>query len=409
MKKLLQINSVVNTGSTGRIAEEIGLLASSHGWKTFIAYGRHGNPSKSSLIKIGNKIDNFYHLLITRIFDRHGFGSRKATKSLIRKIDEINPDIIHLHNIHGYYLNIEILFEYLELKGIPVVWTLHDCWAFTGHCVHFEQIGCSKWKNSCSKCPLTKSYPKSLLFDNSKINYQKKRKLFNSSKKNITIVSVSYWLQNLVESSFLKKNKTKTIHNGIDLSIFNCKDDNQQFKDKLNLQNKFLILGVASVWDISKGFFDFIDLSKVISEDELIILVGLSKNQISILPNNIIGIEKTESTEQLAEFYSGSNVFVNLTYADTFPTTNLEALACGTPVITYNTGGSPEAISKETGYVVKQGDKAEVLKCIRKIKEVKKENFIIPCRERAETFFNKNQKYNEYLDLYNNLINDNIK
>ena len=407
MKKLLQINSVVNTGSTGRIAEEIGLIASSHGWESYIAYGRYGNPSSSNTIKIGNILDTYWHVFQTKLFDRHGLASKRSTKTLVETIDRINPDIIHLHNIHGYYLNINILFEYLELKGIPVVWTLHDCWSFTGHCTYFDIVKCEKWKTECNNCPQKREYPSSIVIDNSQENFYIKKILFNSLK-NLNLVPVSNWLNDLITESFLNKVPTKVIHNGLDLKKYIFKSTESVIK-KYRIEDNFIILGVANIWSKRKGLTDFLDLSKELEENDLIILVGLTDDQIQILPKNIIGIKKTESIEELCEFYSVANVFVNPTYEDNFPTTNIESLACGTPVITYNTGGSPEAISKETGYVVKQGDKAEVLKCIRKIKEVKKENFIIPCRERAETFFNKNQKYNEYLDLYNNLINDNIK
>lgn len=403
MKKLLQINSVINTGSTGRIAEEIGKLAASRGWESHIAYGRYGNPSSSNLMKVGSISDTYWHVFKTRVFDMHGFGSKQATINLVNKIENINPDIIHLHNIHGYYIHIKILFEYLAINSIPVVWTLHDCWSFTGHCVHFESIGCDKWKELCSNCPQLGSYPKSILFDNSQFNYEQKKILFNSLT-NLTIVPVSYWLKNLVESSFLKNNSLQTIQNGIDLSIFKPKS-NKNFENQYHIiKNKFVILGVANIWAGSKGYKDFLELSNIIDNKTLIILVGLTQKQIKHLPSNILGIEKTENIEQLALFYSIANVFLNLTYEDTFPTTNLEALGCGTPIITYNTGGSPEAISIDTGFVVEQGNIKDLLRCIQQVQKQSKEHFTEACRARAKNYFNKNKKFNEYLDLYNELL-----
>uniref|UniRef100_UPI00123CFCFE glycosyltransferase n=1 Tax=Arenibacter lacus TaxID=2608629 RepID=UPI00123CFCFE len=348
---------------------------------------------------IGSKLSNYRHVLLTRLCDKHGYGSNSATKDLIKIIERINPDIIHLHNIHGYYINITTLFNYLSSKSFPVVWTLHDCWAFTGHCVHFESVGCNKWETLCENCPQTKQYPKSYYIDNSKNNYLDKKKLFNSVN-NLTIVPVSYWLQNLLTQSFLKNNPIQTIQNGIDLSIFINKNL-QSFRENYNIQDKYIFLGVASVWGSGKGYVDFLKLAQKLEPDEVIVLVGLTKKQMFDLPVGVIGIEKTQNKEQLAEIYATSNIFLNLTYADTFPTTNLEALACGTPIITYNTGGSPEAISEDTGFVVPPGDIVAVRKCLNKLKKHTKSHYAAVCRERALKFFDKNVKYESYYHLYN--------
>lgn len=403
MKKLLQINSVVNTGSTGRIAEEIGALATAHGWESHIAYGRYGNPSTSNSIKIGGVLDTYWHVLQTKLFDKHGMASKRATKKFVKKIEQINPDIIHLHNIHGYYINIKILFDYLALKSIPVVWTLHDCWSFTGHCSYFDMAKCDKWKTECNKCPQKNGYPSSLFADRSKENFYLKKELFNSLT-NLKLVPVSEWLNALVNNSFLNKVPTRVIHNGLDLEKFSNKST-KTVLERYGLKDNFVILGVANIWNRRKGFSDFIELSKNLDANERIVLVGLNDKQLKSLPKNIIGIKKTESIDELCEFYSVADVFVNLTYEDNFPTTNIEALACGTPVITYKTGGSPEAISEKSGFVVDQGSIELVLKYTRRIKEQKKENYAKSCRERAEEFFDKNSKYNEYLDLYNELLN----
>ncbi|GGW51680.1 glycosyltransferase [Arenibacter certesii] len=398
MNKLLQINSVVNTGSTGRIAEDIGDYVMSMGWKSYIAYGRYGNKSNSHLIKFGSKYSNYWHAVLTRLFDKHGFGSKKATKRLIHQIEKINPDIIHLHNLHGYYINIQILFDYLATKSTPIVWTLHDCWSFTGHCVHFDNIQCYKWQKLCSRCPQKNTYPKTILYDNSKINYKAKKALFNSVK-NLTIVPVSYWLQSLVEKSFLKENKIKTIHNGVDTAIFNKTKDNSVI-DHYNLQDKFIILGVANIWSKGKGLNDFIRLSKSIEENEIIVLIGLNHNQINMLPKHILGIKQTESLNELRDFYCAADVFVNPSYQDSFGMVNIEALSCGTPVITYHTGGCPETISEETGYVVEQGNIDELLSSIRMVKNLTKDQFSNACRKRAQQEFEKNLKYKEYFELY---------
>lgn len=402
MKILLQINVVVNSGSTGRIAEEIGQMAIENGWQSCIAYGRNERPSKSKLIKIGTDLDAKLHGLKTRILDLHGFGSKTATKKLVQQIKEINPSVIHLHNLHGYFVNIEILFNYLSQANIPVVWTLHDCWSFTGHCTHFEYVGCKKWKTQCFSCPQMREYPKSIFRDNSEMNYLQKKKLFNSVE-NLTIIPVSDWLKNLVQMSFLSSLIGPVIKNGINIEIFNLKRT-EKLREELGIKDMFVIIGVANVWTQRKGINDFIQLSKTITNDCRIVLIGLRKDQLLKIPSNIIGLAKTENVEQLAEYYSMADLFLNPTYEDNFPTTNLEALACGTPILTYNTGGSVEAVSPETGFVVDQGDIVAIHKVIEIVKERKKSSFSKACRERAINFFNKENSYKKYFELYEKIL-----
>lgn len=407
MKTLLQINSVINTGSTGRIAEEIGQKAIAAGWKSYIAYGRESNrPSQSLKIRIGDDWDIRLHGLHTRLFDNHSLGlsSRGATKKLISQIEEIKPDIIHLHNLHGYYLNIELLFNYLATKDIPIVWTLHDCWSFTGNCTYFSFVGCDKWKTECHSCPQTKTYPASLILDRSRKNFLEKCALFNSVN-NLTLVPVSNWLKNYIKESFLSKHNVKTIHNGIGLENFKPSSDNGAIRHKYGLnRDDIIILGVASPWAKRKGFADFIELSSMIDSNTKIILVGLSDKKLKELPPNIIGIKRTDSVEELAELYSMSNLFCNLTYEDNYPTTNLEAIACGTPTLTYRTGGSVESVTNETGFIVDQGDLKGVLKAIERVRQKGKSHYTPLCRLRADEYFNKDDRYQEYLELYEELI-----
>ena len=403
MYKLLQINSVANAGSTGRIAEDIGNLTIENGWNSFIAYGRNANPSKSSLIRIGTNWDVYKHVLKTRLLDQHGFGSINATLKFIGQIEQIKPDIIHLHNIHGYYLNIELLFRYLKTKSIPVVWTLHDCWPFTGHCSYFSYIGCEKWKTECNNCPQIHEYPGSFFIDRSKPNFRNKKEIFTSIK-NITLVPVSKWLGDLANQSFLGGSPILVINNGVDLQTFEPKNTSD-LKNKIGVSKKFIILGVAHIWTERKGLADFIKLSTYLKDDEVIILIGLKKNVIEKLPFNVIGFEKTESVKELAEFYSLADVFINPTHEDNFPTTNLESLACATPVITYKTGGSPEAIDNNTGFVVEQGDLQGVYQSIQTIKVKGKSSYSVACRDRAVRLFNKNDRYMDYLKLYESLLN----
>jgi len=307
-----------------------------------------------------------------------------------------------LHNIHGYYLHVGILFKYLKNKTIPVVWTLHDCWPFTGHCAHFEWVSCEKWKTECNNCPLTHIYPSSWYIDNSKKNFYEKKSLFQGLE-NLTIVTPSLWLKGLVKQSFLKDYPVKVINNGIDLERFKPVET-EIVKDKYSLTGYKIVLGVASVWDRIKGLDHFKQLSKLLYEDVRIVLVGLNKKQIQSLPQNIIGVERTESVEELTALYSCADVFVNPTLVDNFPTTNLEALACGTPVVTYDTGGSPEAVDEETGIVVEQGDIGKLLTAVNKILNHGKEQYKSNCRKRAVQKYDKIERYQDYLKLYESIL-----
>ena len=399
---ILQINTSVNSGSTGRIAEDIGKLLLSKNYQSFIAASKPKRPSESKIIWIGNYLDKIMHGIYTRLFDRHGYGSVNATKSLIKHIEIIKPDAIGLHNLHGYYLNIDILFEYLIQTQIPGLWTLFDCWAFTGHCSYFDDIDCKKWETACFSCPKKNKYPASLFLDNSKLNYFGKKTLF-TKPANIQLIVHSQWLKSLVEKSFLNDFPIHHIASGIDLNVFRPLI-NIAIKEKFILQNKQVILGVANIWDTRKGLSDFIKLYDYLSNNQKIVLVGLSERQIKKLPHGIIGIPRTESIIQLAELYSAADVFVNPTWQDNFPTTNLEALACGTPVITYNTGGSPEAIDETTGIVVEKGNIDALHQAINEVLGKGKAYYSNNCRYRAVSLFNKDIKYVAYLDLYETML-----
>ena len=403
MKKVLQINATANSGSTGRIAEEIGMLAQQSGYESYIAYGRKNYNSHLNVIKIGTGVDVKLHWLVSRLFDNHGFASKSATKEFVDKLRQIKPDIIHLHNIHGYYLHVACLFDYLKQAGVPIVWTLHDCWPLTGHCSHFDFVNCDKWKISCCQCPNRKGYPASLFLDRSKENFLKKRRLF-TSVPNITFVTPSHWLERIVHQSFFSSYPVKVIRNGVNLEVFKPKTDTN-VRTKYGLEpGKRIILGVASTWNKRKGLSDFVRLGDLLANDEQIVLVGLNKEQIKTLPRSIKGVCRTENVEELASLYSIADVFVNPTWVDNFPTTNIEALACGPPVVTYNTGGSPEAVSPDTGIVVNKGDVTALYQAVSKILNGGKERYSVSCRQRAEALFDKNERFQDYIELYNSLV-----
>ncbi len=397
--KVLQINSVCGVGSTGRIATDIHNTLLAEGHESYIAYGRD-EPKYIDVkytLKIGDRLDSYYHVARTRVFDEHGLGAISATVKFIDAIIKLNPDVIHLHNIHGYYLNYPLLFEFFKKVQIKIIWTLHDCWPFTGHCAYYDYVKCEKWKTECQQCPQKNEYPKSFFFDNSKQNYKLKKEMFLGIN-DLTIVTPSEWLKDEVKKSFLKGYKLKVVHNGVDINVFSptCSD----FRKSNGLVNKFIILGVASPWSRRKGYKYFFELASELNDDEVIIMVGLNKAQIKQLPSNIIGIERTGSVTELAEIYSSVDVFLNPTLEDNFPTTNLESLACGVPVITFKTGGSPEAIDKTTGLIAPTKSTEALMFCINEVKSKGKKYYNLACEDRASQLFDKNKQFKKYISIY---------
>lgn len=359
-------------------------------YDSYVVWGRGRAAQNEHEIAILDEFGVKLHGIYTRITDKTGFASKKVTRELINKLQQIEPDIIHLHNIHGYYLNIELLFNYIRNNNIKVVWTLHDCWAFTGHCAYFDMVGCEKWKTGCHDCEQKKTYPSSLIKDNSYWNWEKKRSLFTNL--NITLVTPCKWLKNIVKQSFLKEYPVEVIYNGIDLNTFH--PEKTDFEEKYNLQGKYVILGVASEWTERKGLKDFLKLEEMLDRIKYkIVLVGLTQKQIKELPDSIVGIERTQNVQELVGIYTRANVFFNPTYEDNFPTTNLEAIACGTPVITYNTGGSPETISEKTGVIFEKGDLKSVFQWI-----LSNSSFVVDGKLVAD---GKDEMILKYLQLYN--------
>lgn len=399
--KVLQINSVCGVGSTGRIAKDIHDVLIERGHESVIAYGRGSAIGCENTIKIGGKLNNYFHLVKTRLLDRHGFASRSATEVFLKQVEKLNPDIIHLHNIHGYYINIELLFKYIKHANKPVVWTLHDCWSITGHCAFFDYANCNRWKKQCFDCPQKKQYPASIVMDNSKGNYLRKKEVF-SRVNNLTFVTPSAWLSDIVQQSYLRAYSAKVIPNGIDLDCF--KPMQSDFRREHNIDNKFMVLGVASVWDRRKGLKYFNQLAKELGEEMVVVLVGISDKQKKDLADGIIGITRTDNVQQLAEIYSAADVFVNPTLEDNFPTTNIEALACGTPVVTFDTGGSPESIDEQCGLVVEKGSTDGLINAINIVKKNGKAHYSKHCRDRAEKRYNKDDRFNDYISLYDRMM-----
>lgn len=403
-KKLLQIDSCLNVGSTGRITESIAKLAQQYGWECYIVHGARyvKHPSCMTDIQSVSVVGEYMHYAESLLFDNHGLSSRRATERVVEEIKRIKPDVIQLHCVHGYYLNYKILFEYLNSTSISVVWTFHDCWAFTGHCAHFVTAGCDKWKIGCFDCPLKGDYPKSFV-DCSVRNYNMKCLLFKNNT-NLQIVTVSKWLECVTKESFFRDKEIQTIYNGIDINTFRPKE-NSSLRNRLHLQGKHIIIAAATSWTNQKGFDDYIQLSGLLPNDIILILIGLNDSQIHSLPSSIIGLKRTDSADELAEFYSLADIVLNLSYAETFGLTTVEGMACGTPGIVYNITASPELITSETGIVVEPGDIKGVAKAIEVILENGKDYYSKNCRKRAVEVFNKEDRFMEYIHLYESLLN----
>ena len=360
--KILMINVVCGIRSTGRICTDLANALEEQGHQVKIAYGREEVPEQYQkyAVRIGNDFDVKLHGLIARTFDAAGFGSKTATKKFIKWVREYDPDVIHLHNIHGYYINIEVLFDYLRTCGKKIIWTLHDCWAFTGHSAYCDVAECGKWKNGCGHCPNMKIYPRSYI-DRSRYNWKKKQTIMKGIP-NLIIVTPSNWLAGLVKESFLSEYRVEVIHNGIDTSQFHpMKND---FREVYGIGDKFMLLGVATSWDNMKGLADFIQLSEKLDDSYQVVLVGVTADQKTKLPKSIIAIERTNSVRELAYIYSAADLFLNLSYCENYPTVNLEAMACNTPVLTYKTGGSPESAEGHNGIVIERGDLSAVISAL---------------------------------------------
>ena len=396
--KILMINEECGTGSTGRICTDIAAALESDGNDVKIAFGRNADivPAKYNkyAVRIGNDIDLKIHGLITRAFDETGFGSIRATRRFIQWIYQFNPDIIHLHNLHGYYINIDLLFSCLKQLNKPVVWTLHDVWPFTGHSAYCDAVGCSKWKNGCENCPQMKVYPKSYV-DRSKRNWERKRNIF-CGVTNLTIVTPSKWLAELVEDSFLNEYPVKVINNGIDTGKFH--KVNTHLRSDLRLQRKKILLSVATVWNDLKGLSDFERLADLLGENYKIILVGgMTNSQEKELPESILHIRRTQDVNEMVELYNTADIYLNLTYCDTYPTVNLEAASCGTPVITYAVGGSTESAEMFGGISVRRGDVEAVAHAVRESERLK---VVIP----ADYDLDKKRAIKEYIGLYRGVL-----
>ena len=351
--KYLFINSVAGVGSTGRIAAEKCRELMAMGHECRLAYGRTAaNCDDIPTIRIGSALDYRLHGAMNRIFDNHGFNSAAATKRFLKKVREYDPDVIWLHNIHGYYIHVGLLFEYLRYSGKKIIWTLHDCWSFTGHCAYFDYVGCDKWKTGCEKCPQKKKYPASLVMDNSRENYETKKYHF-TGVPNLTIQVPSQWLADRVKAGFLGEYPVEVVYNTVDRNVFYPIPSD--FREKHGLQDKIILLGVANIWEERKGLKDFAALASMLDDRYRIVLVGLTEQQAKELPQNILCLPRTDNIRQLVEIYSAADWYLNPSVEETFGMTTLEAICCGTRSVVYEDTACEEIARQYGGIVVPRG------------------------------------------------------
>lgn len=398
--KVAQLNAY-DCGSTGKIMLHIAEVSRQNGIEayTFSSSRAASRPQVPDHMYVDNKFDYYFHMVFGMLLGYETAFSYFATRRLIRRLKQICPDIIHLHNTHGFYLNHRLLFRYIKKNNVKVIWTLHDCWTFTGRCPHFAITGCEKWRSGCGSCVYSKKqYPASYIFDRSGPQWRIKKKMFTGIR-NMMIVTPSTWLAQVVRESYLREYSVKVIHNGIDLQIFHPIPSDWRIKH--GCEDKILLLGVAASWGKRKGLDVFIELAKRLDDCYQIVLVGTSDTVDKQLPGNIISIHRTQDQAELAALYTVADLFVNPTREDNFPTVNIEALACGTPVLTFRTGGSPEAVDVNTGAVVICGDIDEMEKEIIRIC-VQRPYLREACLARAREF-DMGCRYIEYIKLYKNM------
>lgn len=390
--KIVQINATCGSGSTGKICVAVSKLLTEKGIENYILYAV-GSSTYPLGIKYMEDREIRLQALRARIFGNYGFQAKAATKRLLAELERISPDIVHLHNLHSHNVHLGMLFTWLKEKKIKVYWTFHDCWAFTGYCPHYDMIGCDRWKTGgCKACPQKGHF--SWFFDRSSHLFGQKKALFTGL--DLTVITPSHWLAEQVKQSFLGECEIKVIHNGIDLSIFYPRESD--FRKKHHLEDKFIVLGVAFDWGVRKGLDVFVELSRRLDDRFKIVLVGTNDKVDGQLPDNILSIHRTQNQAELAEIYTAADLFANATREENFPTVHMEALACGTPILTFNTGGSAEMLDETCGTWVPKNDVQGMADRILQIRENRPFS-AAQCIEQAQKF-RAEDKFEDYAALY---------
>lgn len=400
--KVVMINSVSGYGSTGSICVDIAIELERHGHECFIAFGQVSRGYHNEF-KIGTKLENHLHNVGSRLLGKQGYFTKRGTKKLVDFLRSYNPDVIHLHNLHGNYLKLEILFKYLIEVQKPVVWTLHDCWAFTGKCAHYTDVQCFKWQTHCDNCPQVQKYPPSVLLDRSSVMFDDKKEWF-TSLKNMTIIPVSNWLAREVSTSFLNKYPLIPIYNWVNHEIFKPMIATDFHKKYEVSAEKFTVLLVSAGWhETDVKYQDAIALAAVLPDDMQIIMIGKVVKP-EYLPKNIKHIDYLNGPAELANAYSFADVYVHLSTEDTFGKVIAEALSCGTPAVVYDVTACPEIIDTHCGYVVAKRDVQQVREAILKIKENSKSHYAAHCRNRVVKNFDYTTNIQQTIGIYNSIV-----
>ena len=401
--KIMQINEVCDIGSTGRTTIELADILKEHGHEYFIVHSKaYEHDTHENLYQIGKSPGKKVHAFLSRLFGLQAYFSRFSTFKLLRYIDTVSPDVITLRNLHGNYINFKMLIKHIAKMNIPVVVVLHDCWPYTGKCCHYTTENCFKWQSGCYNCPRLKKDNCSWFFDRTKKMYNDKKRLFGEISGNLAVVGVSDWVTNEARKSFLKDAKIiRRIYNWVHMDIFKPTESN--LRTNLKLEGKFVILGVASSWSDEKGIFDFIKLAKKLSDEYKIILIGSLKPEIN-LPGNILNIKNTNDSQELAKYYSMADLFLNLSYQETFGKVTAEALACGTPVIVYDTTGCTELIAESCGYIAPISDIEAIYNKISEVKIIGKDYYSSFCTSHAKENFDYKKNAEKYIELYKELV-----
>ena len=406
--KVMQINAVYGVGSTGVIVEDIHNLSLKNGIESYVSYSTtKKNPAdiKNGYVS-GDTLGKKIHALLSRIGGKQAYFSTFATKKLIKHIESIKPDIVHLHNLHSNYVNLNLLLNFLGKKDIKTVVTLHDCWFYTGGCFHYTAAECSKWKESCGNCPKKMQDTPALLKDNSAKILEDRKKYFGNIKK-LSVVGVSRWMAAEGEKTIFKGRDVRTIYNGIDTEFF--VPTPSDFRKKHNLEDKFLILAPANKWflPINKKTFDFV--SQNLPEDAVIVMLGCTEGQKQGLPKNVIALDYIRDRDELRKVYSACDVFANCTREESLSLINVEVQGCGTPVVTYRNTGAQETVDNKCSFSVESGNEKEFLKAILNVKAKGKESFSKDCVNWVKENFDRDENYLKYISLYNEIISKEMR
>lgn len=404
--RVLQINAVYGFSSTGRTTLELTNALIEQGHEAYVAYSNATITSHNGY-QIGGVLEKKIHGFLSRLFGNQGYYSTYSTTKLLEYIDTINPDIIHLRNLHDNYINVRKLMNYIAEHNIAVVVTLHDCWFFTGRCCYYTEDNCFKWKESCGSCPRLKKDNVSWFFDRSRKMLKDKEQWYSKINK-FAVVGVSDWITYEARKSILKNALLiKRIYNWIDLEVFKPQDT-IVLRKKLGLEKTFVVLGVSQRWSQQKGLDVFIELANKVQDNTKIVLIGSIPNG-TILPQNVICIGTTNSVAELAMYYSMADVFVNPSIQETFGKVTAEALASGTPAIVNNSTANPELIGTGCGYILENTDSTSILEAIKDIRTKDKSCYSSFCISHAKRNFNMSDRIKDYIALYERLIESDVE